>query len=88
MLIPPFLPFKRGFFLRNVRRGRRWDKAKSEDPFQSREALKIAEDEPHGKLPPGSAGESCTFRRIIIVKLRLNQHSEKLYEIFRTAFFL
>jgi hypothetical protein len=27
--------------------------------------------------PPGSAGESCTFRRIIILKSRLNQHSEK-----------
>jgi hypothetical protein len=25
VLIPPFLPFRRGFFLRNVRRGRRWE---------------------------------------------------------------
>ncbi|PTL38039.1 hypothetical protein, partial [Alkalicoccus saliphilus] len=33
VLIPSFLPFRRGFFLRNDRRGRRWDKAKSEDPF-------------------------------------------------------
>ncbi|PTL39827.1 hypothetical protein [Alkalicoccus saliphilus] len=76
MVIPPFLPFRRGFFLRNVRRGRRWEKAKSEDPFQSRQALKIAEDKPHGKLPPGSAGESYTFRRIIILQSRLNRHSE------------
>ncbi|WP_160058347.1 hypothetical protein [Alkalicoccus saliphilus] len=38
VLIPLFLPFRRGFFLRNVRRGRRWDEAKSEDPFQSRRA--------------------------------------------------
>ncbi|WP_160058185.1 hypothetical protein [Alkalicoccus saliphilus] len=76
VLIPSFLPFRRGFFLRNVRRGRRWEKAKSEDPFQRRQALKIADDEPHGKLPPGSGGESYTFRRIIILKSRLNQHTE------------
>ncbi|WP_160058165.1 hypothetical protein [Alkalicoccus saliphilus] len=25
VLIPPFLPFRRGFFLRNVRRENRWD---------------------------------------------------------------
>ncbi|PTL37392.1 hypothetical protein, partial [Alkalicoccus saliphilus] len=33
VLIPSFLPFRKSFFLRNVRRGRRWEKAKSEDPF-------------------------------------------------------
>jgi hypothetical protein len=45
--------------------------------------LKIADDEPHGKLPPGSAGEFYTLRRIIILKSRLNQHAgaEELKEI-------
>ncbi|PTL39413.1 hypothetical protein [Alkalicoccus saliphilus] len=51
------------------------DKAKSEDPFPWPKGWKIADDEPHGKLPPGSAGESYTLRRIIILKPRLNQHS-------------
>jgi hypothetical protein len=79
VLIPPFLPLRRCFFLRNVRRGRRWDRAKSEDPFPWPKGWKIADDEPHGKVPPGSAGESYTLRRIIILKPRLNQHSEKSF---------
>ncbi|WP_160058318.1 hypothetical protein [Alkalicoccus saliphilus] len=82
MLIPSFLPFRKSFFLRNVRRGRRWDKAKSEDPFPWPKGWKIADDEPHGKLPPGSAGESYTLRRIIILKPRLNQHSEAFLIIY------
>ncbi|PTL38507.1 hypothetical protein C6Y45_10685 [Alkalicoccus saliphilus] len=82
VLIPSFLPFRKSFFLRNVRRGRRWDKAKSEDPFPWPKGWKIADDEPHGKLPPGSAGESYTLRRIIILKPRLNQHSEAFLIIY------
>jgi hypothetical protein len=46
VLIPSFLPFRRGFFLRNDRRGRRWDKAKSEDYTA---AGQTADDEPHGR---------------------------------------
>ncbi|PTL38925.1 hypothetical protein [Alkalicoccus saliphilus] len=86
VLIPPFLPFRRGFFLRNDRRGRRWDKAKSEDPFPWPKGWKIADDEPHGKLPPGSVGESYTLRRIIILKPRLNQHAEKATGLMPVAF--
>jgi hypothetical protein len=59
---------------------------KSEDPFQSRQALKIADDEPHGKLPPESAGESYTLKKIIILKSRLNQHSENRPDDFRPVF--
>jgi hypothetical protein len=51
-------------------------KAPSEDPFQCREALEIAEDKPHGKLPPVSGGEN-TKNRIHILLSLLNQHSEK-----------
>jgi hypothetical protein len=73
VLIPPFLPFRRSFFLRNVRWRCRWDKAKSEDPTR-----------PQGKqLTPGSAGESCTLKRIIILKSRLNQHSEKTLDPYK-----
>ncbi|PTL38501.1 hypothetical protein C6Y45_10650, partial [Alkalicoccus saliphilus] len=73
VLIPPFLPFRRSFFLRNVRWRCRWDKAKSEDPTR-----------PQGKqLTPGSAGESCTLKRIIILKSRLNQHSEKILDPYK-----
>ncbi|PTL38719.1 hypothetical protein, partial [Alkalicoccus saliphilus] len=49
---------------------------------------KIADDEPHGKLPPGSAGESYTLRRIIILKPRLNQHSGSPPDEFRRAFII
>jgi hypothetical protein len=38
-LIPPFLPFRRGFFLRNVR----WEKAQSDHGTGQ-----TAEDQPHG----------------------------------------
>jgi len=37
-------------------------------------AGQTADDEPHGRL--GSAGKSCTFRRIVILKSRLNQQTE------------
>ncbi|WP_107583594.1 hypothetical protein [Alkalicoccus saliphilus] len=76
VLIPPFLPFRKSFFLRNVRRGRRWDKAKSEDPFPWPKGKQLMTS-PTARL---SAGESYTLRRIIILKSRLNQHSQKAAE--------
>jgi hypothetical protein len=36
---------------------------------------KIAEDQPHGKLPPVRAGDIYTTHRIYILKKRLNQHA-------------
>jgi hypothetical protein len=51
-------------------------KAQSEDPFQCIQALEIAEDKPHGKLPPVSEGEN-TRNRINKLPSLLNQHSEK-----------
>jgi hypothetical protein len=45
-----------------------------------------ADDEPHGKLPPRGAGESCTLRRIVILKSRLNQHSESTGRIYVRCF--
>jgi hypothetical protein len=48
--------------------------APSEDPFQCSQALEIAEDKPHGKLPPVSEGEN-TRNRINRLLSLLNQHS-------------
>jgi hypothetical protein len=77
VLIPSFLPFRKSFFLRNDRRGRRWDKAKSEDP--TRPEGKQLMTSSTARL---SAGESYTLRRIIILKPRLNQHSEAVLIIY------
>jgi hypothetical protein len=50
-------------------------KAQSEDSFQCSQALEIAEDKPHGKLPPVSGREN-TRKRINILLSLLDQHSE------------
>jgi hypothetical protein len=80
VLIPSFLPFRRGFFLRNDAGGRK----------RSRKILfhgagQTADDKPTAGL---SAGESYPFRRIMILKSRLNQHSGRTCsagEIFKKA---
>jgi hypothetical protein len=46
-------------------------KAPAEDPFQCSQALEIAEDKPHGKLPPVSGGEN-TRNRISILFYLIN----------------
>jgi hypothetical protein len=51
-------------------------KAQYEDPFQCSEALEIAEDKPHGRLPPVS-GAGNTRKRINRLLFLLNQHSEE-----------
>jgi hypothetical protein len=74
VLIPPFLLFREAFSSGTSGGDAGGNKCSRKILFHG--AGQTADDEPHGKPPPGSAGESYTFRRIIILKSRLNQHSE------------
>jgi hypothetical protein len=70
-LLQPFSFVKEFLLLRNVRWRRRWELSAVFSYFPWRRPWKIAEDQPHGKLPPVREGVHTIPR---ITRLLINQY--------------